>query len=87
MQRVRCDMLCAKIQDFAVQGLHDIATRPQRYAKASSDTTEQLHLTPDADGRDQLVNGGGDVTFLIHKVPSWRLCSIMPRLYQILGTP
>ena len=25
----------------------------------TTDSTEQMHLTPDADGRDQLVNDGG----------------------------
>ena len=33
----------------------------------TTDSTEQMHVTPDADGRDLLVNDGGDATFLIHK--------------------
>ena len=33
----------------------------------TTDSTEQMHLTPDADERDQLVNDGGDATLLIHE--------------------
>ena len=33
----------------------------------TTDSTEQMHLTPDADGRDQLVNDGRDATFLTHE--------------------
>ena len=33
----------------------------------TTDSTEQMHLTPDADRRDQLVNDGGDATILIHQ--------------------
>ena len=33
----------------------------------TTDSTEKMHLTPDADGRDQLVHDGGDATLLIRE--------------------
>ena len=33
----------------------------------TTDSTEQMHLTPDADGRDQFVNDGGVATLLIRE--------------------
>ena len=33
----------------------------------TTDSTEQLQSTPDADGSGQLVNDGGDATLLLHE--------------------
>ena len=53
----------------------------------TTDSTEQMHVTPDADGRDVHVNDCGGATFWYMKIPSWRLCSMLPRLHWILRTP
>ena len=33
----------------------------------TTDSNEQVQSTPDADGRGQLVNDGGDATLLLHE--------------------